>query len=517
MKKNIYFILILLLGFSSCSAQKQLSDSDTHPIIFPVPFAFAIDDIGWNDGHDAGATTEGPYRIGLKRHLDITDYKCIVDVAKRTGIRFQGLFILGEMDRHNILKKYPTTNEFGKDWDNSKNVNDEQIEIMNYVKENAAWLEFGLHGVGHEYWPVEAGGVRKRAEWYCTTDNHPWPEEQIDKHIACFKELMAQYGLSEEEGHSFPESFVPCAYGYYWNPDGDYSTGSKLGAAGVKYTNTLFYPYIEELNPPKGENAGALDHGVLVINRINYGNPWYELASLPTVPLEDQKSNIIESHWTNWLVQDEFLQSDLNQKWVDYFKYVGQSKDRYPAKNTEQFYAQWVYQKFTKITQKGNTVYIDNTLLPDEYYQNDLVGNLVLKVKLNDGEHVSFARLDRKDINVYFEKEGYGYLVLPRLEKKKYKLKVDIAHKTMNTYVKNDGTYNIYDFTNTKNKAKLTLRMYGTQKMEIIGIDKPRNFTSSNPMLKILHSQYDEKSNTLELEIAAHDIQGETGEISWDY
>ncbi len=515
MTKFSYFFVIIFLSISSCSAQKQLKNIDTREVIFPVPFALAIDDIGWNKGQNDGAVTEGPYRIGLKRKMDINDYKCLVDVAKRTGIRFQGLFVMGEMDRENILSKYPTTNEHGVDWDNKINVNDDQIKIMNYVRENAAWLEFGLHGVGHEYWPD--AHKRKRAEWYCTTDNHPWPEQEVDGHIQCFKALMAQYGLSESEGHSFPESFVPCAYGYYWNPKGEYSTGAKLGEAGVKYTNTLFYPYIEELNPPKGENAGDLDHGVLVINRINYGNPWYELSSLPTVPLEDQKSNIIETHWTNWLVQDEFLQAGLNQEWVDYFKYIGKSKDRYAAKNTEQFYAQWVYQKFTKTHQIGNVLHIDNTKLPDEYYKHNLVGNMILKVKLNEGEHVYSSRLNSKELNVYYENEGYGYIVLPRLNQEKYELSIDVSNKKMNTYIENDGTYNIYDFLNTKTSSNLELRMYGTQTIKVIGINKPNQIKSSNPMLKVVNSNYDSKTRIFELEISAHDIQGETGVISWKY
>jgi hypothetical protein len=56
------------------------------------------------------------------------------------------------MDRQNILAQDATTNWQGKNWDNSKNVCQEQIDIMNFVKNNASYLEFGLHGVGHEYW-----------------------------------------------------------------------------------------------------------------------------------------------------------------------------------------------------------------------------------------------------------------------------------------------------------------------------------------------------------------------------
>ena len=121
---------------------------------------------------------------------------------------------------------------------------------------------------------------------------------------------------------------MPCAYGYYWNPEGDYSTGKVMAKAGVKYVNTLF-DYIRELNPPAEPNGGGFDNGVLVVNRINYGNDWYKLSSLPTVDLDKQESDIIESHWSNWLAQDKFLQEQTNQEWMDYYKMVQKSLHLY--------------------------------------------------------------------------------------------------------------------------------------------------------------------------------------------
>ncbi len=503
------FLFVLLVVSGRLWAQ-----SETHNgIIFPHPFAFAIDDIGWNNGHNDGAAGEGPYRIGLKRHMELSDYKCMVDVAKKVGVRLQGIFILGEMDRENVLATVPSTNQFGAKWDNSANVNDEQVRIMNFVRDNAAWLEFGLHGVGHEFWP-DGAGKRKRAEWYCTHEDHPWPESEIEAHIDVFKKIMAQYGLDKEHGHSFPESFVPCAYGYYWNPDGAYSTGSKLRPEGVKYVNTLF-TYIEELNPPQGENAGGIDHGQLVVNRINYGNPWYELASLPTVPIEEQKSDIIETHWTNWLVQDDFLQENLNQRWVDYFAKVAKTENRYIAKNTEQFYAQWLYNKYATVTESiSGKVTIDNTQMPEEVYESDLLSNLILKVKLKEGQHVSSIRLNDRDLMVYYEEGGYGMIVLPQLEREIYQLEYKISDKEMPTYISSSGTYNIYRFSTKRNKTRLKLRMYGTQEIIIHGIAKPRKIKSDNLALRVIKHSYDQDTHTLHLLIQAHDIQGETGVLN---
>lgn len=500
---------ILISALTLCLLS-GISYSQDRGIIFPRAFAFAIDDMGWNVGNNYGdVDAQGPYRLGIDRKMDVNNYKCIVEVAKSVGVRVQGLFILSEMDRANILAGDPTTTWQGNNWDNSKNVCDEQVKIMDFVKENAAWLEFGLHGVGHEYW---VDGTKKRAEWYCTDDNHPWPEESMRQHIQFFKAIMAQYQLAPENGHSFPESFVPCAYGYYWNPGGGYSTGKIMSEAGVKYVNTLF-TYIEELNPPEGPNGGGFDNGVVVVNRINYGNPWFELSSLPNVPLSEQESDIIESHWSNWLAQDDFLQEQTNQRWIDYYRMVQADSARYIAKNTQQFHAQWLYNKFTKVTENSiGKVLIDNTAMPDEAYKNGILGNMVLKVKLGEGEHVSQALLNNNSIACYFEDGGYGFIYLPVLEKLNYTLTYSVGNERMPQFVYNDGTFNVLHVKNSKSKTVINARVYGKQDIKIY-CKKPKQVMSNNDNIKIEGKKYDELAKMLTLSVTARDFQGETGDI----
>ncbi len=485
-------------------------------VIFPRPFAFAIDDFGWMNGYDDGyGDHQGPFRIGIDRKMDVDNYKCVVKVAKTMKIRLMGLFILGEMDRLNILGKYPTTNPDGKNWDNSKNISNEQIEIMNYVKQNAAHLEFGLHGVLHEYWPTV--NERKRGEWYNLDDDFPWPKEIMQDHIKCFKEIMAQYGLTEEAGHSFPESFVACAYGYYWNPDGEYSTGSVLGAEGIKYANTMFEE-VPELNPPKEPNGGGFDHGVLVINRNIYGTMWNDYSCLPTVPVDELESDIVESHWTNWLAPDDSRQEETNQKWVDYLTMVQQQRNRYLAKNTAQFYSQWLYKKYTSVEDKNDgVVEIDNTKMPDAAYQKEFLAGMVLKVALAKGQHVSAASIDNEEIASYFEDQGFGFLYLPVLKQRKYMLKYSIGNKTMPHYVYNDGTYNVYSFIYDKNKVTINLRSYGTQIVKIMGMSLPHKIEITNPNVTLLDKNYDKRSKTLSLNLNVHDIMGETTTIGLTY
>lgn len=501
-----------IISFHDFGLQAQ---EETNQIIFPRPFAIAIDDIGWNNGSDIGDHGgQGPYRDGVNTHINIKDYQAIVKVGQQVGVRFQGLFVLCEMDRKNICAHYPTTTMYGKDWDNSQNVCDEQLQIMSYVKESAAFLEFGIHGVGHEFWPNKMQKVR--AEWYDLQDHKPWPENILRDHLKCFKEIMAQYDLTPENGQSFPESFVPCAYGYYWNPNGDYSLGKLLHENGVKYANTLF-TCVAELNPPKEPNGGDFDHGVLVINRINYGNPWWQLGALPDIELEHQQSDIIESHFPNWFAQDTFLQEDLTKKWVLYFKSVQQHSDRYLAKNSEQFYSQWLYKKYALIKVNGSDeVTIDNTLMADEAYKYNLLGNLVLKIKIDSTQHISFATIDNKPVSCYFEDGGFAFLYLPPLENKSYLLKYRVGKQYMSDYIFNDGTYNVYNFNSNDKSVTFEIKMYGTQVVKLKS-KNPKSILSSNPHLKIVSSKFDEMSGILSIEISGQDIQGERGVISMSF
>jgi len=484
---------------------------ENRKLIFPKAFAVALDDMGWVNGSHMGKNRgQGPSRAGVNKHFTINDYKAVVNAAQTIGTRLLGLFILCELDRENSCAKYPTTTMYGIDWDNSENVSDEQLQIMDFVKKSAAHLEFGMHGVGHEFWPEKMHRVR--AEWYNLIDKKPWPEETLRDHFKCFREILTQYEINEENGHSFPESFVACAYSYYWNPDGDYSLGKLLNENGVKYANASF-SYIKELNPPKEQNGGGFDHGVHVLNRINYGNEWFRYETMPTVSLDNQETDIIESHFVNWLAQDSTLQTRVTENWINYFKNVQRHENRYIAKNTEQLHSQWLYNKYAKIEEKEpGLAIIDNSCMPDEVYKFKLLGNMVLKIKINTNEHVSSVTINNKQISSYFEEFGYAFLYLPQLEKGKYILKYTLGDSNMQTYIFNNGTYNIYRFEHDKDFLSFDIKMYGSQVVTIKCL-APKSIASSNPYLKIISDDYNKATGILSLEISGRNICGESGTI----
>lgn len=496
-------IFVLLIGTASIQAQ---------PILFQKPFQVAIDDLGWMQGRSLG-DENGPWRAGVKRIFDVKDYQAIVDIGKGAGTRMQGLFILSEMDRLGVVGQHPHMTYQQAQWDNSVNIGRNQLQIMNFVKNNADYLEFGYHGVGHEFW--DENGRRTRAEYYNTDENQPRPEELMRKNLDVFENIMDQYGMGRRDGHSFPESFVPPAYGYYWNPTGKYSTGSIMSERGLKYVNTNF-DYIRELNPPP-MGSGGFDNGVLVVDRQNEGNPWYEYDSFPTVEIEKYRTEIIETHFPNLLAQDDFLQADVTRRWVELYKKVQRRPDQYVAKNSEQFNSQWLYRRHASVSEtKPGEVKIDNRRMPDEAYTHNLLGTMVLAVKLGEGQHVSSATINGKPIPAYFEDEGYGFLYLPMLEKKEYVLNYQVGATTMPFHVYLNGTYNVYATDVQRTAATIDLKMYGTQDV-VIRTRAVTSVTSANPKLTIQSQTYDAATGTLTLSVRGHNIQGERGIITLRY
>ncbi len=499
-----FLISITLIVLPAISAYSQ-TNTGNERIIFPRGVSVNIGQVGWMGGGSL-EETDGPWRAGIRRDFDVRDYKPIVEVGKEMGVRFMTLFILGEFDRLNILSEYPTSNPDGERWDNSEYTGPVQLEIMDYVKGNAANLEFGITGVLHEYWE---DGVKSRAEWFNVEEQKPRDEKIIRDNVELLKRLMAQYGITPERGHSFPESFI--SYGFYFNPGADYSLGKVLSENGVKYANTPFAT-IKGLNHPPLLDGG-FDNGVLLLDRSNHGNLWYEYATLPRLGPDSIRTVVVESHWANWLAFDDHLQPALNNRWVRYLRSIQAHPDHYLSKNTEQLYSQWLYKKYATVHEtKPGEVIINNQLMPEDAYTRNLLGNMVLAIKLGDSEHVSWARIDGKPVAAYYEAEGYAYIYLPPLQKQNYTFEYKVGDKKMERFVNNTGTYNVYNVTEHDSSLDIDLKMYGEQVVEI-HTPEPTSVTSSNDYLQVKSFTYDEEQNRAFITINGRDIQGERGTI----
>lgn len=502
---GIYFFI----GIIKLSGANGDETVKPNVIVVPSPMTVGIDDVGWKQGWstDVATNPNNPHHIDAPegRWMGMPDYEAIVNIGKNVKSRLLCLFIMSEYDRTNICAEYPTTTQFGKNWDNSALVIDNDFKIMDYVKENAAYMEFGLHGVRHEYWD---NGEKRTGEFaYNNFNRRPYPLNEMQNHLKCYKRLLDQYDIS------FPKSFVPPKHCYYHNPEDSMDTGGLMASWGIKYVSwghkywTRYHEFV--INPMSN---CQLNHGVLVLER-DQAVPWNN--GLGLAPDSISTDLYYEcTHWHNYIAAVPEDNPEVGEKWIRWFNMIKDSPDRYLPKNTVQLNSQALYLKYANIKIDKDRIVIDNSGMPGWAYEKELLGNLVLKVALETGSHVSSAKLNNENIASYYEDRGFGYVSLPMLDNSKHVLTISVGKMEMPNFVLNDGTYNVCKFEIGEQNVNLLLDMYGTQDVKVI-LENFNNYeVKSNSNFLIINSSiWEESTNTLTMNITATDIQGVVGEI----
>ncbi|SDU45084.1 hypothetical protein, partial [Desulfobacula phenolica] len=127
-------------------------------IQIPMPLIISIEDVGWWSGKNGSAFNQ-PYRTGMQRDHIPEDYTALAALGKGLDMRILAGFVLCEWDKTNLLRQVPSATWMADKWRVSEKNRD--------LKEKAAWIinkekqkiEFGLHGVGHEFWTK--GGMER--------------------------------------------------------------------------------------------------------------------------------------------------------------------------------------------------------------------------------------------------------------------------------------------------------------------------------------------------------------------
>lgn len=475
----IFMTILITLSFSTTGA----SGAE-----IPKPMSIDVDDLGWKEGWDLDQTN-GPYRLGLPegRLMGLPDYEVLTCVSESVGVRIKCLFIMSEFDRSNICAEYPTTTEDGKDWDNSARVSEDDFLIMDYVKDNASHIEFGLHGVRHLFWNAETH-ERSIAEWADNQKKRPY--DTLWGHMECFARLINQYDID------FPRSVRTASANYYYNPDDPETSGGLMSTWGVQYA-TL---------PPGREYL--TDHGLIVLERT--GGVAWDAASL--APDDYPDTDYMTAHWTNFVDPDPAKNLQAGDKWIKWFNMVKDDPERYTPKNTAQHYSQALYLKYSEITPTDQGFAIDTSAMPCWAYDLGLLNNLVIKHLLPRGKHISSATMDTGEIAGYFEERGFAYLFLPQLSPGVHRVRFTTGDSDMPVYVLNDGTYNVESFRGTDNSAYIGIEMYGTQEVKVKPGFEPLEVTSNNRNLQILEWRYDDPF--VVIKVKGGNIQGESGVIA---
>ncbi len=490
----MFLATAVALGFG-CSSHEEPPDW----VAIPQPLNVSVDDCGWQSGSSLAATG-GPWRLGA-RDPTLEDYASLSRIAQATGSRLLTLWVLSELDRSNLCARpeYNMPNapsdmtEQGLAWDNSPHVNDGNWALMSFMRDNAAWLELGLHGVRHEHWEH---GVRTRAE-FGTRDGQGWGYTDSTIHLSCFAELLHQYYTQDQ--NPFPVSFVPPDHGY---PNATASpTGAALASFGVRY----------------GQLPGPtrFDNGVFLMDRDTSASPPWDAEGQVPGPAPSSQSWIM-THLPNYY--------DLEAQWVGWLLALNAPINRVAPKNSEQAASQLLYATYAHLAVNGGDLTLDTRDVPDAAYSLDLLGPIAVKVRLDGQSSVAVSSSsDLQLVAAYRDNYDHAVLMLTQPDQPRGRLTRGTFHvqlvpgQTPSSEWVDIGTstLNVYSIARDSNGDVVAdVEIYGQQTVNLMlpGFDVGA-VQSDNSSVAIVNWNWDPNSARLSLTVSANNMQGDRARL----
>lgn len=469
-------------------------------LIIPHPVQLVIDDVGWREGWDV-SESGGPFRAGVERLLGRLDYEAIVALGKTLCIRPQCAMVMCEWDTTNICANYPTVTHAGAAWDNTHRVGPWTKECANTFREHSAHVELALHGVGHEHWE---DGERTRAEWFGRTPEDRWPWNVLTGHIECFTQLLDQHGLGTASGMSFPRSFVPCAFRFYWDSDDPESTGALVASAGVRYASTPYSTCTFAADHPERPDGG-FEHGILVLDRGSSGIPWHVWDTIPDHP---PKTPICGIHWPNLLTPDPQDNGQAVERWQRYLTTLSQQADVLLARNMGETCSQWVHVNYTSLHEKGDTWHLDASNVPSVARRSHAFGNPVVSFPLKPGTPTPSLVCDKGRIVARWQDGENAFLTVKLDNSDRCTIRPsDTLPGT--PYVRRTGTYNVLDLRTDKDTLTLDLELFGRQQVPICGCNALDHVVPSGDGVTVHSVNHAPEQNEVTLDLSVADIQGQ--------
>jgi hypothetical protein len=337
--------LLTAKNFSTVKEKKMNAQN----FVISTAFQFCMDDLGWMEGTD-GRETNDPSRTGIPRRHCLEDYITVETIGRAVGMRFGTTFILGEWDRHNLLRDVPRASKYGKNWDASLFLNVEEAEkIRDYVN-SCEYFEIGLHGLLHEMWDENGKYIGGR-EYYIPEGDRPEaknylaPESMIRKHIDTFMEIYRDWGFQQKIRH-FVE---PGDFDDYDSID---TFASILSSYGIKYWHNHAFKTV------------ALRSGVLTTPLANRElAPWNNYDLDPkTLPLRTpETAGIVMGHWVHFLRLDPKKNLEYLEDWKDFFRRQSEVFGIVMSKDIEFAHHQQLYKEHTQVKFAGDEIILDFT------------------------------------------------------------------------------------------------------------------------------------------------------------
>lgn len=389
-------------NFLGCKGRRSVRN-DELIVTIPMPIQIVIDDVGWWSGED-GNEHQQPYRTGIGRNHVPADYRAIVDLGLKLGVRPQAATILCEWDRKNILRDVPTITWMREKWDNSKWVGPWLDEAADIIRNNQKHYELTIHGVGHEYWQDEN---MTRAEW-ADSSGQMRPLDQVELHLDYFEKLLDQNQLG-----AFPTSFVPTAFLHGFGLTGEHkiSMAGVLKKRGVAYINT---PFSNMYNAEGAQfRSFGIDSGVMTVDRGEDLLDWDVFGGKPSGVVTGPTCGL---HWPNLLNADPSRNSEIVDDWVKLLKPYNDKPETLLAKNSSVFRNQLVHHVCTKVQIREDKIDID---FLETNKLNEQLGDNQLTIKIESERKLTFHSDDLKIADSKMARANDKYLYTLVVDRRK--------------------------------------------------------------------------------------------------
>ena len=331
-------------------------------VSLPMPIFIVVEDVGWWQGRDGSAVNE-PFRNGFCRRHCLEDYRALARLAKRLKMRIAVGMVLGEWDRHNLLRNVVGATWMGSFWDNRSNCGPWLDEAAQFLRDNEEWLEIACHGLCHEFWHE---GRLERSEFH-DPSGRMRPRDIVNSHLDAFAKLLAEHTLP-----GFPRIFLPPALLHSFG-NGDDSMQAILHDYGVRYVATRF-SRARRYSEPLHEKI-TWECGVGLLERSLAPVPWHEAAAPPTW---DFSNPILPLHWSNLLHSDPAKNFMVVDRWAEMLEKQANSMAYVVAPDFASCWKQAAAYHFVKLGAGEGKIIVDLSLLGGV---PEFDGSIILKIR----------------------------------------------------------------------------------------------------------------------------------------
>lgn len=338
----------------------------------PGALMLVVDDVGWWQPIRSRYHVDVPeeYKCLLDRPTYIEDFRSLVELGKRTGMRILCGLTIGEWDRKRRIAALPHASRYGSEWTNAETLKREYLldETRDYLNENGEYVEFAVHGLNHMYW--NDAGECEFAEYYryVNGDCRMLPPDTMRRHLDAWFGIYGDNGFSQKV-----DKLIPCCFHYRYS-EGDDEMSYILKDYGIRWVSTPF-SCMRYRSAEKPVDAAA-ENGILTTDRTDDFVPWYKVAA----PVPDRyKQSCFGSHWPHFFAMDPQENMDTVKRWAEYFNACGERYGVWKAPDHERAAAQTFYKRFTAL--RGiheNTWELDFTQADRQRLPRETAGNAVM-------------------------------------------------------------------------------------------------------------------------------------------